>query len=161
MKKNIKLKASVFEKNQYKNNIDTLFSQLTSSLTTTTSTPSLSIPEFFDKYNTLFFDIPRSGSSNISVLPSGSHSLIASSSLNPLSLNFNPVNDPTIQDLLQQVNDIREEILSLNLQILLISDPEYVALNPDAAETGSASSAFSTISQYNSGTQTTQQSNNG
>ena len=147
MEKNIKLKASVFEKNQYKNNIDTLFSQLTSSLTTTTSTPSLSIPEFFDKYNTLFFDIPRSGSSNISVLPSGSHSLIASSSLNPLSLNFNPVNDPTIQDLLQQVNDIREEILSLNLQILLISDPEYVALNPDAAETGSVSSAFSTLNQ--------------
>jgi hypothetical protein len=73
--------------------------------------------------------------------------LIASSSLNPLALNFNPVNDPTIQDLLQQVNDIREEILSLNLQILLISDPEYVALNPDAAETGSVSSAFSTLNQ--------------
>ena len=161
MEKNIKLKASVFEKNQYKNNIDTTFSQLTSSLTTTTTTSSLSIPEFFDKYNTLFFDIPRSGSSNISVLPSGSHALIASSSLNPLSLNFNPVNDPTIQDLLQQVNDIREEILSLNLQILEISDPEFVALNPDAAEAGATSSAFSTISQYNSGTQTTQQSNNG
>jgi hypothetical protein len=139
MEKNIKLKASVFEKNQYKNNIDTLFSQLTSSLTTTTTTSSLSIPEFFDKYNTLFFDIPRSGSTNLSVLPSGSHALIA--------LNFNPVNDPTIQDLLQQVNDIREEILSLNLQILLISDPEYVALNPDAAETGSVSSAFSTLNQ--------------
>ena len=139
MKKNIKLKASVFEKNQYKNNIDTLFSQLTSSLTTTTATSSLSIPEFFDKYNTLFFDIPRSGSTNLSVLPSGSHALIAR--------NFNPVNDPTIQDLLQQVNDIREEILSLNLQILLISDPEYVALNPDAAETGSVSSAFNTLNQ--------------
>ena len=139
MEKNIKLKASVFEKNQYKNNIDTLFSQLTSSLTTTTATSSLSIPEFFDKYNTLFFDIPRSGSTNLSVLPSGSHALIAR--------NFNPVNDPTIQDLLQQVNDIREEILSLNLQILLISDPEYVALNPDAAETGSVSSAFNTLNQ--------------
>ena len=153
MEKNIKLKASVFEKNQYKNNIDTTFSQLTSSLTTTTTTSSLSIPEFFDKYNTLFFDIPRSGSTNLSVLPSGSHALIAR--------NFNPVNDPTIQDLLQQVNDIREEILSLNLQILEISDPEFVALNPDAAEAGATSSAFSTISQYNSGTQTTQQSNNG
>jgi hypothetical protein len=136
MEKNIKLKASVFEKNQYKNNIDTTFSQLTSSLTTTTTTSSLSIPEFFDKYNTLFFDIPRSGSTNLSVLPSGSHALIAR--------NFNPVNDPTIQDLLQQVNDIREEILSLNLQILLVSDPEYVLLNPDAAETGSTGSAFYT-----------------
>jgi hypothetical protein len=139
MEKNIKLKASVFEKNQYKNNIDTTFSQLTSSLTTTSTTSSLSIPEFFDKYNTLFFDIPRSGSTNLSVLPSGSHALIAR--------NFNPINDPTIQDLLQQVNDIREEILSLNLQILLISDPEYVALNPDAAETGSVSSAFNTLNQ--------------
>ena len=139
MRKNIKLKASVFETNQYKQNIDTTFSQLTSSLITTTPTSSLSIPEFFDKYNTLFFDIPRSGSTSLSVLPSGSHALIAA--------NFNPVDDPVIQDLLQQINDIREEILSINLQILEISDPEYVALNPDAAETGSASSAFSTLAQ--------------
>ena len=153
MEKNIKLKASVFEKNQYKNNIDNTFSQLTSSLTTTTSTSSLSIPEFFDKYNTLFFDIPRSGSTKLSVLPSGSHTLIAK--------NFNPVDDPTIQDLLQQVNDIREEILSLNLQILEISDPEYVLLNPDAAEAGATSSAFSTTIQINNVTQTTQQSNDG
>ena len=153
MEKNIKLKASVFEKNQYKNNIDTTFSQLTSSLTTTTSTSSLSIPEFFDKYNTLFFDIPQSGSTKLSVLPSGSHALIAK--------NFNPVDDLTIQDLLQQVNDIREEILSLNLQILEISDPEYVLLNPDAAEAGATSSAFSTTIQINNVTQTTQQSNDG
>lgn len=137
MKKNIKLKASVFEKNQYKQNIDTTFSQLTSSLIITTPTSSLSIPEFFDKYNTLFFDIPRTAS--FSVLPSGSHALIAA--------NFNPANDPVIQDLLQQINDIREEILSINLQILQISDPEFVALNPDAAETGSTSSAFSTLGQ--------------
>lgn len=148
MEKNIKLKASVFEKNQYKNNIDTTFSQLTSSLTTTTTTSSLSIPEFFDKYNTLFFDIPRSGSTNTSVLPSGSHNLIAK--------NFDPVKDPTIQDLLQQVNDIREEILSLNLQILEISDPEFVALNPDAAETGSTSSAFSTTLNQNNNNDTFQ-----
>lgn len=149
MEKNIKLKASVFEKNQYKQNIDTTFSQLTSSLTTTTSTSSLSIPEFFDKYNTLFFDIPRTGSTSLSVLPSGSHALIAR--------NFNPVDDPTIQDLLQQINDIREEILSINLQILEISDPEFVELNPDAAEEGAISSASNTnLNQNNNSDYQTQ-----
>jgi hypothetical protein len=142
MEKNIKLKASVFEKNQYKQNIDTTFSQLTSSLSIPPVTSSLTIPEFFDKYNSLFFDIPRTGSTSLSVLPSGSHALIAAT--------FNPVNDPVIQDLLQQINDVREEISSINLQILQISDPEFVELNPDAAETGSVSSAFNTLGQSNS-----------
>lgn len=136
MEKNIKLKANVFEREQYKNNIDTTFSQLTSSIFIPLPTSSISIPEFFDKYNTLFFDIPKKGDTSNSVLPSGSHELIAR--------DFNPINNPTIQDLIQQINSVREEIASLNLQILEIKDPEYVALNPDAADTGSLSGAIST-----------------
>jgi hypothetical protein len=136
MEKNIKLKANVFEREQYRENIDTTFSQLTSSVFIPTVTSSLSIPEFFDKYNTLFFDIPKKGNTSDEVLPSGSHELIAR--------DFNPINNPTIQDLLQQINSIREEIASLNLQILEISNPEFIALNPDAADTGSASGAIST-----------------
>ena len=95
MEKNVKLKANVFEREQYKNNIDTTFSQLTSSVFTQTPTSSINIPEFFDKYNTLFFDIPKKGSTSDDVLPSGSHELIAR--------DFNPINNPAIQDLLQQI----------------------------------------------------------
>ena len=136
MEKNVKLKANVFEREQYKNNIDTTFSQLTSSVFTEPLTSSINIPEFFDKYNTLFFDIPKKGSTSDDVLPSGSHELIAR--------DFNPINNPAIQDLLQQINSVREEIASLNLQILEIKDPEFIALNPDAADTGSLSGATST-----------------
>ena len=52
---------------------------------------------------------------------------------------------------------IREEILSVNLQILEISDPEFVELNPDAAEEGAISSASTTtLNQNNNGDYQTQ-----
>jgi hypothetical protein len=110
MEKNVKLKANVFEKEQYRENIDTTFSQLTSSVFIPQPTSSLNISEFFDKYNALFLDIPKNGSIDDSILPSGSHEY--------LSRNFNVIDSPIIQDLLQQINTLRGELADINQQIL-------------------------------------------
>jgi len=105
----ITLNKSVFEKRQYEKVIDTSFTQLVQpAVTSSVVAPSISIAEFFTNYQTLFFEIPKYGAVN-------SHEYLIKTS-QEYAGNFN--NDDTIQALIEEVTQLRQENLDLQQQIL-------------------------------------------
>jgi hypothetical protein len=105
----ITLNKSVFEKRQYEKVIDTSFTQLVQpAVTSSVVAPSISIAEFFTNYQTLFFEIPKYGTIN-------SHEYLIKTS-QEYAGDFN--NDDTIQALIEEVTQLRQENLDLQQQIL-------------------------------------------
>jgi hypothetical protein len=105
----ITLNKSVFEKRQYEKVIDTSFTQLVQpAATSSVVAPSISIAEFFTNYQTLFFEIPKYGAVN-------SHEYLIKTS-QEYAGDFN--NDDTIQALIEEVTQLRQENLDLQQQIL-------------------------------------------
>jgi hypothetical protein len=105
----ITLNKSVFEKRQYEKVIDTSFTQLVQpAVTSSVVAPSISIAEFFTNYQTLFFEIPKYGAVN-------SHEYLIKTS-QEYAGDFN--NDDTIQALIEEVTQLRQENLDLQQQIL-------------------------------------------
>jgi hypothetical protein len=106
------------EKTIYSNSINNVinnqFNQLIPKQTPTETTPDLNINEFFDQYNTLFFEIPPSGSDE-------SHLGLASRSLEYLGVS--------IEDLQSEIDYLRQENVELKNQILQIT-----GLNPGDIE---------------------------
>jgi len=99
------LHRTVFKKDAYENAIDTSFSQV--------STPpvpledTITIEEFFNLYDILFYDIPTTGEVN-------SHVYIAQTSGD--YANFDQTNEE-IQALLDEITALRKENLDLNQKI--------------------------------------------
>ena len=60
----IDLQRQVFSKRQVGNVVDTNFNQLVTPTPLVTSSVSLSVGEFFNQYNSLFYDIPKLGETN-------------------------------------------------------------------------------------------------
>jgi hypothetical protein len=105
----ITLNKSVFEKRQYEKVIDTSFTQLVQpAVTSSVVAPSISIAEFFTNYQTLFFEIPKYGTTN-------SHEYLIKTS-QEYAGDFN--NDDTVQALIEEVTQLRQENLDLQQQIL-------------------------------------------
>ena len=105
----ITLNKSVFEKRQYEKVIDTSFTQLVQpAMTSSVVAPSISIAEFFTNYQTLFFEIPKYGTTN-------SHEYLIKTS-QEYAGDFN--NDDTVQALIEEVTSLRQENLDLQQQIL-------------------------------------------
>jgi hypothetical protein len=105
----ITLNKSVFEKRQYEKVIDTSFTQLVQpAVTSSVVAPSISIAEFFTNYQTLFFEIPKYGTTN-------SHEYLIKTS-QEYAGDFN--NDDTVQALIEEVTSLRQENLDLQQQIL-------------------------------------------
>lgn len=108
----INLNKTVYEKTQYSNVINTTFSQLvpppavTSSLTTEDQ-----IAEFFNQYQNLFYDIPKTGEVN-------SHEYLIKQSSEYIQYNFI---DEDVQALLDEITSLREENLDLQKQIIDLS----------------------------------------
>lgn len=105
----VNLNKSVFEKRQYERVIDTSFTQLVQpAATSSVVSPSISVAEFFTNYQTLFFEIPKYGNTN-------SHEYLIKTS-QAYAGEFN--NDDTIQALIEEVTQLRQENLALQQQIL-------------------------------------------
>jgi hypothetical protein len=106
---NITPNKTIFDKNQYERVIDTSFTQLVQPQPTGSLPTSISVAEFFQNYQTLFFSIPKFGDTN-------SHEyLIKTSSEYVGSTNLN---DDLIQALLEETNQLRQENLELQQSIL-------------------------------------------
>jgi hypothetical protein len=106
----INLNKQVYDKNQYQKVIDTSFTQLvniTSSLTS--SLPTISVDQFFQYYQDLFFIIPKFGDIN-------SHEYLIKTSTDYIGVS-QQTND-TIQALVEEVTSLRQENLSLQQQAL-------------------------------------------
>ena len=106
----VNLNKNVFLKDQYKKVIDTSFTQLVQpAATSSVIPPSISIAEFFTNYQTLFFEIPKFGNIN-------SHEYLIKTS-QAYAGDFSN-SDDTIQALIEEVTQLRQENLTLQQQIL-------------------------------------------
>ena len=107
----VTLQKQVYDRNQYKQVIDTSFTQLVQPTTQDTSSALPSVNQFFDYYNQLFFDIPKFGEVN-------SHEYLIQTSQEYVGPS-NIVNDE-IQALIDEVTELRQENLELQQQLLTI-----------------------------------------
>jgi hypothetical protein len=109
----IKLEKTIYS-NSINNVVDNRFNQLIPTQTSIESIPDLNVGEFFDQYNTLFFEIPPSGSDE-------SHLGLATRSLEYLGVS--------IEDLQSELDYLRQENVELKNQILQVT-----GLNPGEIE---------------------------
>ena len=110
MAEQINLNKTVYDKNQYQKVIDTSFTQLiniTSSLTS--SIPPITLDQFFQYYQDLFYQIPKLGDVN-------SHEYLIKTSTDYIGVS-QQTND-TIQALVEEVTQLRQENLNLQQQII-------------------------------------------
>jgi len=106
----INLNKVVYVKNQYEKVINTTFNQLvnvTSSLTQ--SLPTISVEQFFQYYQDLFYQIPKLGDIN-------SHQYLVTTS--GAYIGSTTPTDDTIQALIEEVTQLRQENLDLQQQII-------------------------------------------
>jgi hypothetical protein len=105
----INLSKTVYNKNQYEKVIDTSFTQLIEpEVIPVEITPTISVAEFFQNYQSLFFEIPKFGNVN-------SHEYLIKTS-QQYAGDFQ--NDDTIQALIEEITQLRQENLELQQQIL-------------------------------------------
>ena len=105
----ITLTKPVYNKTQYEKVIDTSFNQL--GLTSPTSSfvaPTISIAEFFQNYQELFFSIPKFGNAD-------SHEYLIKTSTDYIGSNQSI--DTTTQALIEEITQLRQENLSLQQQL--------------------------------------------
>ena len=104
---NITPSKLIYDKSQYQKVIDTSFTQLVQPQVTS-SVPQVSVQQFFQYYQELFFVIPKFGSIN-------SHEyLIKTSSEYIGSTN---TNDDLVQALIDETTQLRQENLILQQQL--------------------------------------------
>jgi hypothetical protein len=106
----VNLNKQVYNKNQYVKVINTSFTQL---IPTPVIEPALIVPtlqDFFNNYNSLFFQIPKFGDTN-------SHQYIINTSSNYIGENQD---NETIQALIDEITQLREENLNLQQQLFAI-----------------------------------------
>jgi hypothetical protein len=109
MAETITLIKQVFAKSQYERVIDTSFTQLLQPpQTSSVVLPTVSVTEFFQNYQQLFFVIPKFGDTE-------SHEYLIKTSQEYVG-NFN--NDDTIQALIEEITNLRQENLTLQQQLL-------------------------------------------
>jgi len=105
---NITPSKVIYDKSQYQKVIDTSFTQLVQPQVTS-SVPQISVQQFFQYYQELFFIIPKFGDIN-------SHEyLIKTSSEYVGSIN---ANDDLVQALIDETTQLRQENFDLQQQLL-------------------------------------------
>jgi hypothetical protein len=105
----INLNKKVYAKNQYERVIDTNFSQLANTNPSLiVPTPIISVSEFFQNYNQIFFQIPKEGETN-------SHEYLVKTSSEYINVDL--VNND-IQALIDEINILQQQNLELNQQIV-------------------------------------------
>ena len=105
----LNLNKKVYSKNQYEKVIDTKFSQLATSPSEATSqSPTISVGEFFQNYDEIFFQIPKFGETN-------SHEYLVRKSSE--YINADLINQD-IQALIEEINLLQQQNLELNQQLV-------------------------------------------
>lgn len=122
----IPLNRKVYVKNQYEKVIDTKFSQLanTTSPSTIIEESTISVEEFFQNYNQIFFQIPKTGDTN-------SHEFLIKTSLEYVG---SAVIDDTIQALIDEINLLQQTNLELNQQLLEIQTSQVTSISEASSQ---------------------------
>lgn len=104
----ISLNKTVFDRGTYTKIVNTQFSELIpQQVDPITETDLPTIDQFFDYYNQLFYNIPKTGDTN-------SHTYLIQQSTNYVG---DMQTDEDIQALLDEINELRTENLALNRQV--------------------------------------------
>jgi hypothetical protein len=105
----ISLNKTEYNKNQYQKVIDISFTQLIQpQVTSSVVTPTISVDEFFQNYQQIFFQIPKFGNTN-------SHEYLVKTSQEYIG---STTNDDLIQALTDEITQLRQENLSFQQQII-------------------------------------------
>ena len=140
MAENINLNKEVFNKRDYQKTINTSFTQLDVPSVQEQLTQQTTVPEFFNLYNELFYEINELGETN-------SHEYLIKTSSQ--YINFNE-NDELIQALQNEIAQLREELLEAQQQ--LATDVSSTSTtNTVNSNTTSVSSGTSGVSGGSSG----------
>ena len=108
MSEQVKIQKTIYGLQSFNNVVDTDFSELINTKGNITSSiaPDMTVPQFFNEYDILFYEIPPSGSDD-------SHLALATRSLEYIGVSLN--------DLQNEITELREENVELKNQILLAS----------------------------------------
>ena len=107
----IALTNTIYNKNQYQKVIDTSFTQLIPTQTSASVVlPTISVADFFQNYQQIFFQIPKFGNTN-------SHEYLIKTSQEYIG-SSNTINDETIQALIDEISQLRQENLTLQQQLI-------------------------------------------
>lgn len=109
--RNVELIKKTYGLNTYQKAIDTTFKELVSTVVEEEDV-TLSVDEFFDQYERLFFDIPVSGSIN-------SHTYMIERSTQYVG---GGIQDQERQALIEEINSLRQQLLDLGQTYLTISN---------------------------------------
>jgi hypothetical protein len=109
MAEQVKVQKTIYSLSDFNNVVNTSFTQLVKPTKDTQIQPDMSVPEFFNEYDILFYDIPPSGSDE-------SHLALATRSLDYIGLS--------LEDLQLEIDTLREENINLKNQLLLASEIE-------------------------------------
>lgn len=101
---NVNLVKEIYGLNTYSKAIDTKFTELAIPPTAEVDTPEISIDQFFQYYDQLFFNIPVSGSIN-------SHTYLVERSQQYIG---GSVFDAEKQALIEEINSLRQQLIDLN-----------------------------------------------
>jgi hypothetical protein len=110
MSETIKLNKQLYVKPQFERVIDTTFTQLVQPQPVSPTTiPAVTVAEFFQNYQEIFFQIPKFGTTN-------SHEYLIQTSQG--YIGGNQSDDGTIQALIDEITQLRQENLDLRQQLL-------------------------------------------
>ena len=108
MSESINLLQNVYNKQQYKNTVNVEFADAAETIVPTAPLPT--VVEFFEYYNRLFFDIPKTGIRSHTTLIDRSTSYVG-----------NEKQSAEINALVQEINGLRETILQQQETILQLT----------------------------------------
>lgn len=107
MKQRVNLNKKVYNKDNYQKTIDTSFKELLPPPPPEEVSLSLTIEQFFQAYNDLFFDIPKTGNN--------SHNTLIQQSIEYVG---NEQKDEQVDALIQEINNLRTQLLSTQQDLL-------------------------------------------
>jgi hypothetical protein len=120
MAENINLNRNVFDKNAFRNTVDTNFTQLVSTPDPTFFDINLAtVEDFFILYEKFFYEIPQFGEVE-------SHEYLIKTSTN--YIGFRQTNED-IQALLEEITSLRQEILDIQLASISEVSPQSEVSN--------------------------------
>ena len=106
----LKLNKAVFGKVSYPQIVDTEFRQLVQPEEVTPDLEPLTVAQFFQEYDRLFFEIPQKGASSHDELVKRSSTYIGATG-----------QSEQIQGLLDEINELRAQLLSAQQEIVNLS----------------------------------------
>lgn len=109
MAEQVKVQKTIYGLTDFNNVVNTKFTQLVKPTPDTPIEKDMTVTEFFNEYDILFYEIPPSGSDE-------SHLALATRSLEYIGVS--------LEDLQTEIDNLREENINLKNQLLLASEIE-------------------------------------